>query len=167
MKVLISTSASKSPEIDKVYWLRERKETNKRGRLVSSWVTHEKAIRVIAIRGNKVMIKNAFGKQDVRAKGIDLDSIGTGKTYRFLPYEKPAKKTLEDKNTENTAKVVNQAKIKALTEKQKLLKKELLEVTKQLDALKQIEKPSIVRKRKSSDSDESYLKLAKFIMKKP
>ncbi len=136
MKVIISTSSSKVPEVDKIYWLRERQQINRRGRLVTTWITHESAIRVTAIRGNKVMVKNAFGKQDlVKAKGIELSSIGVGKQFKLLPYERKASQTLADKNTSNTSKVVHEAKVKALREKEKQLRKDLLDVEKQLKKL--------------------------------
>jgi hypothetical protein len=162
MKVLISTSASKLPELDGVYLLRERKQFIKQGKTVNQWETHEKPVKVVALRGQKVMIKNAFGnKTNVKAKGIDINSIGAGKQFKFLPYEKP-KKTSEDRNSENTDKIIQSAKVKALKEKQKQLRKELAEIDKLL--LKMQKESKLVEKKKMQD--DSYQKLAKFIMKK-
>jgi hypothetical protein len=142
MKILVSTSASKLPELNGVYLLRERKQFIRRGRTISKWETHEKPVKVVALRGQKVMIKNAFGNQtNTKAKGIDINFIGTGKQFKFLPYEKPVKDTIAEKNAANVLKMVNKEKIVVLEKRQKQLRKELADVEKQLLLLQKANKP--------------------------
>lgn len=160
MKVLVSTSAKRIiPEEGKVYWLHEKEEHIKQGRTITNWVQQEKAIRVVSVRGGKVMIKNAFGSTTQKARGIAVLSIGT--KVKFVPYVRPSKQTAAEKDQATTQKVANDTKLKGLLAKQKELRKELAAIEKQIDKLTELRKP-VDRSGKNSGG---YAELAAYILK--
>jgi uncharacterized protein YlxW (UPF0749 family) len=146
------------PEVGKVYWLREKQEFAVRGRTVGQWIKHEKAVRVKSIRAGKITVKNAFGNSSV-TKVIPILEIGS--KFIFDSYVKPSKQSSEEKNIETTDKILNDAKLKALKEKQKQLRKELSAVEKQIDKLTELRKP-VDRAGKNSGG---YAELAAYILK--